>query len=74
MKKVKFSLDRLEEDRAVLLAKGTEEEIICPRFLLPANIKEGDILKFSIEVSKKDTENARAEVQELLEKLKKGKK
>jgi len=74
MKRCRLSLDRLEQEKAVFLAKGWEEEIIFPRFLLPSKANEGDILKFSIEVSKKDTENARVKVQELLEKLKKGKK
>lgn len=71
MKRVKLSVDRLEQDKAILLAKGIEEEIIFPVFLLPSSIKEGDILSFSIEASKPETEKARARIQELLEKLQK---
>lgn len=71
MRKVKLSLDQLEEDRAVLLAKGFEEEIIFPRFLLPSRAVEGDMLNFFIEVSKKDTEKAKANIQRLLGELKK---
>lgn len=71
MKTVKLSVDRLEQDKAILLARGLEEEIIFPAFLLPSSIKEGDILSFSIEVSNPETEKARARVQKLLEKLQK---
>ncbi len=71
MKRVKLSVDRLEQDKAILLAKGLEDEIIFPAFLLPSGIKEGDILSFSIEASKPETEKARATVQKLLEKLQK---
>lgn len=69
MKKIKLSVDRLEGERAVLLARGWEEEIIFPASLLPSEVKEGDILAFSIEVSEAKTEEARAKVKELLEKL-----
>jgi hypothetical protein len=71
MKTVKLSVDRLEEEKAVLLAKGMEEEIIFPRTLLPPQVKEGDILNIVIEISKTETEKARADVQALLERLKK---
>jgi hypothetical protein len=71
MKKVKLSVDRLEQDKAVLLARGFEEEIVFPRFFLPSKTKEGDILIFSIETNSPETEKAKANVKKLLEKLKK---
>jgi hypothetical protein len=73
VKKFKVSVDRLEEEKAVLLAKGIEDEIIFPRLLLPSDIKEGDILSFSMEVSAKETERTKEKVKELLEKLKRKK-
>lgn len=73
MKRVKLSVDRLEEVNAVLLAKGVEDEIIFPRLLLPSDIKEGDILSFSMEISAKETERTKEKVRELLEKLKRKK-
>ena len=59
----------MEGERAVLLARGWEEEIIFPASLLPRDVKEGDILILSIEISEAKTEEARAKVKELLEKL-----
>lgn len=69
MKKVKLSVDRIEGERAVLLAPQWEEGIIFPLFLLPHQVREGDILIFSIKTSKEETEEAKVKVKEMLEKL-----
>lgn len=71
MRKVKLSVDRLEQERAVLLARGWEEEIVFPTFLLPSRVREGDILTFSIEIDRPGSEKAKAEVRNLLKKLQK---
>ena len=42
----KYTLDRFEKDKAVLLQKGNETlEKILNRVQLPENIKEGDIVE-----------------------------
>jgi hypothetical protein len=44
---ISFTLDRIEGDRAVLLAPD-KSDVIWPKIFLPKNIKEGDILHFKI--------------------------
>lgn len=41
----KFTLDRFEEDKAILENRKTGEMIDIPKSELPNNIKEGTILK-----------------------------
>jgi hypothetical protein len=67
----KVTLDRIEENIAVLLVR--DEEIVkinIPLFLLPAESKEGDILDIVITKDVQDTEASKERVSSLLEKLK----
>lgn len=67
----KVTLDRIEEDVAVLLVRDEETvKIDIPLFLLPAGSKEGDILDITIVKDVKETENTKERVSSLLEKLK----
>jgi len=71
MKCFKATLDRIEEDIAVLLVRDEEKiKIKIPLFLLPAGSKEGDILDISITRNIQETEEAKQRVSNLLEKLK----
>ena len=71
MKCFKATLDRIEEDIAVLLVR--DKEIIkfnIPLFLLPAGSREGDILDITITKDIQEMESAKKRVSNLLEKLK----
>lgn len=71
MGKFKVTVDRIEEDIAVLLVRDEESiRINIPLFLLPAGSKEGDILDITIVKDLQETEDAKERVSSLLEKLK----
>ncbi len=73
MARFKVTLDRIEDDIAVLLVRDAEEmsKIDIPLFLLPAGSREGDILDITIARDKQETEAAKERVSTLLEKLQK---
>lgn len=67
----KVTLDRIEEDIAVMLVRDEETvKIYIPLFLLPVESKEGDILDITIVKDVKETEDTKERVSSLLEKLK----
>ena len=71
MESFKVTLDRIEEDIAVLLVRDEEKiKINIPLFLLPAESREGDILDITIDIDTQETEDAKERVSNLLEKLK----
>jgi hypothetical protein len=71
MESFKVTLDRIEEEIAVLLVRDNEAiKINIPLFLLPPESKEGDILDITIAKKVKETEDAKERVSSLLEKLK----
>ena len=71
MTRFKVSLDRVEEDIAVLLMRDDESiKIDIPLSLLPPNSKEGDILDINIDKDEKETEDTKERVSYLIEKLK----
>ncbi len=68
----KVTLDRIEENIAVLLVRDEESvRINIPLCLLPPESREGDILEIAITKDKQETEDAKERVSSLLEKLKK---
>jgi len=71
MKSFKVTLDRIEENIAVLLVRDDEAiKIDIPLILLPSGSKEGDIMDITIIRDEKTTEAAKERVSALLEKLK----
>jgi len=71
MKCFKATLDRIEEDIAVLLVRDKETiKFNIPLFLLPAGSREGDILDITITKDIQEMESAKKRVSNLLEKLK----
>lgn len=75
MRSFKVTLDRVENDIAVLLVRDKEQNsetaiINIPLFLLPCETKEGDILNVTITRDTNETEDARKRVSLLLDKLK----
>jgi len=72
MKNFKVTLDRIEENIAVLLVRDEEKiKINIPLCLLPSESREGDILDITIARNVQETEDAKERVSSLLEKLKK---
>lgn len=58
LKNAKYTLDRIEEDVAVLENRETREMLNVDKKVLPKEAKEGDILKYSngtLKVDKKET-------------------
>jgi hypothetical protein len=67
----KATLDRIENKIAVLLVAPEESTTISiPLSLLPESSKEGDILNIDIAKDVQETEQAKARVSSLLDKLK----
>lgn len=62
-------LDRVEEDKAVLLFGDEEAKGVIPVACLPPEAEEGDYLTISIEVDDQKTRAARAEAAALYAKL-----
>lgn len=72
MNSFKVTLDRIEENTAVLILRDDETiKINIPFFLLPEGTREGEILDITITINKNETEEARERVSALIEKLKK---
>ena len=68
---MKATIDRFEEDLAVLIFRGSVPAIInLPVRLLPEGCREGDILDIEISRDAEGTEEARKRVSGLIEKLK----
>ena len=66
----KVTLDRIEENIAVLLVRDEEAiKINIPLSLLPVGSKEGDILDIAITRDVQETEVTKERVSSLLEKL-----
>lgn len=80
MKSGKYTLDRFEGEKAVLIYREDESiEIVLPKEKLPQKTKEGDILSLKVSVEGKvisseilteETENARVSAKYLLDRLK----
>lgn len=71
MESFKVTLDRIEDDVAVLIIRDEESvKINIPLSLLPPESREGDILDITIARNLQETENAKERVSSLLEKLK----
>jgi len=69
-KKVKLVIDRFEGDMVVLVNDIT---IVIPRFLLPMEAKEGDVVFVELEVDSKETEELKKDVKDKLNRIKKKK-
>ena len=66
----KVTLDRIEENIAVLFVRDEEKiKINIPLCLLPVGSKEGDILDIAITRDVQETETTKERVSSLLEKL-----
>ncbi len=66
---VQAIVDRIEEKKAVLYFKGYPEAICLPLEMLPENVCEGSLLRFSIKFEHKKTKEERKEISALIKKL-----
>jgi hypothetical protein len=64
------TIDRFEEDIAVLLVGAEENVVNTPRSGLPPETKQGDVLRLSVTVDHDETERRRESVREKIERLK----
>ena len=67
-----FSLDRFEENRAILENRKTNEMIEVDRNRIPKDAKEGDILKFvdnEFKIDRELTNQKREEIKEKMNKI-----
>jgi len=70
MNSFKVTLDRIEENIAVLLVRDEEKiKINIPLCLLPPESREGDILDIAITRDVQETEATKERVSSLIEKL-----
>lgn len=67
--KLKIVIDRIEEDKAVLLIGETETRSVWPRKYLPQGVTEGDHLEVSFRVDPEATRSAKQGVEDLLRQL-----
>ena len=66
---MKVTVDRFEGETAVLLVRPEEtQQILFPRELLPG-VEEGDILEITATREIRETEEARARVSSLIDRL-----
>ena len=69
---MKATIDRFEEDVAVIIVRGDVPTVLhIPRWLLPEDCREGDLLDISFDRDVEGTEAAKKRVSDLIEKLKK---
>lgn len=66
---VRFFVDRMEDDVAVLMHADGTDFAEMPRSLLPKGTKEGTWLKASFTIDKEAAKNARKEVADLYDSL-----
>lgn len=64
---MKFVIDRFEGDIAVLVNDIT---LNIPRYILPKDAKEGDVIVLEIKVDREETDRLRKEVEDKLKYLK----
>ncbi len=69
---MKATLDRIEGEMAVLLIRNGESiRLNMPVAMLPEGCREGDILDISITRDEKETDESKAQVSSIIERLKK---
>ena len=73
-KSVSMIVDRIEDDRAALVLSDDDEvKVNLPAKLLPDGVKSGDHLEVTFKIDRARTAEVGAQVEDLLEKLKRKK-
>lgn len=65
-------VDRVEEDFIVLLVGEEGNQILWPKSIFPKDIKEGTIVKLTIESDEAATRAAEETIEELIDRLNRG--
>ncbi len=65
---IKFTLDRFEGDKAVLISSDGQS-VIWPKNQLPNNLKEGSSLNFEIMEEKERTEKTRQTAKDIINEI-----
>lgn len=69
---IKVVIDRFEDKYAILESQDKKSLIFnFPCHLLPEGAKEGDVIRFNIDIDNKETEIKRKKIKEQLDNLKK---
>lgn len=68
MGKIWATIDRFEEDKAVLILPDKQQLIIVKKFL-PKGLKEGDGLEVSFTLNKKESARQKIKAKEILSQL-----
>ncbi len=66
---INFTIDRFEEDKAVLITDDGRETIIFPKDLLPAGAHEGIALNFNIQSLPEAEEKKRKKAKDILNEI-----
>lgn len=66
------TVDRFENDLAVILVGPKEIRLYVPRIHLPAGVREGDVLNMTFSVDRRATGARRKAVKALIRRLKQG--
>jgi len=66
--KINLTIDRFEEEKAVLIS-DEGEKIIWPKSKLPKDTKEGDILTFAIRSDEEEKEEKKKMAKEILNEI-----
>jgi hypothetical protein len=73
-KSIGMIVDRIEDDRAALvLADDDKVKFNLPAAILPTGVKSGDHLQVTFKIDRESTKEVGAQVEDLLEKLKRKK-
>lgn len=69
MKKLTAILDRIEGERAVLIAGADGQTIVLPAKLLPENAKEGDAVSVAIGLNEDDADGGPQRAKNILNEI-----
>lgn len=64
------TVDRFEEEIAVLIVEPEQTVVNVPRENLPEGVGQGDVVRLEGRVDREETERRRTEIQEQIERLK----
>lgn len=70
--RVRAFLDRVEEDRAVILVGEEGLEVVWPIDALPEGVREGSVLSFTVHVDEEAKEQTEQVVDSLIDRLRRG--
>jgi hypothetical protein len=67
--RIQAVIDRMENDKAVILLGDKENQLVWPLSELPSGVHEGHILQIDVTIDEAATQRARAEAEALLQEI-----